>query len=159
MNYGPANFYDDGVRPIRKKNPPTVSTGSDEIQPPTIAMAYTEKMLKTRYPPAVETAEAAIFSLIPANIPLSEIMYAVCILERVGRSEFHGQLRQWRIVRARHVYFYLARQLTRNSFPQIARRCGNRDHSTAMHGYAKVRDNLAQYADTISEVKKLLGVE
>lgn len=115
------------------------------------------------YPPNVaacgqSVVDNAIFSLMPVRVTLSEIMQVVCTLTKVSRLEFEGPFRPRHIVRARHIYFYMARHLTRNSFPQIARRCGDRDHTTAMHGYRKVTANLAQYADTISDAKKLLRV-
>lgn len=43
-----------------------------------------------------------------------------------------------RVVRPRHVVCFLARKLTLNSFPAIGRLVGDRDHTTAMHGYRQV---------------------
>ena len=105
------------------------------------------------------SVDNTIFSKIPpARITLSEIMQVVCGLTKVSRNDFEGPFRPRHIVRARHIYFYMARQLTKNSFPQIARRCGDRDHTTALHGYRKVAANIEKYADAIAAAKKLLGV-
>ena len=39
---------------------------------------------------------------------------------------------------ARHVAFYLARHSTPHSYPTIARRFGDRDHTTAMYGVQRI---------------------
>ena len=86
-------------------------------------------------------------------------MQIVCTVTNVGYNEFHSPRRDRRLVSARWVYFYLAKLLTKFSLDRIGYKCGKRDHSTVIHGIAKVKANLAKYADTISAAKKLLGVE
>jgi chromosomal replication initiator protein len=43
-----------------------------------------------------------------------------------------------RIARPRQIAMYLARQLTKMSYPQIGRRLGGRDHTTILHGNRKI---------------------
>lgn len=45
-----------------------------------------------------------------------------------------GQSRKHRIVVIRHIAFWLARRLTRHSYPDIGLYMGSRDHTTIMHG-------------------------
>jgi hypothetical protein len=42
------------------------------------------------------------------------------------------------LVRPRQIVFYLARTLTGLSLPVIGRAVGNRDHTTALHGFRKI---------------------
>lgn len=51
--------------------------------------------------------------------------------------------RQIKACRARHIFFFVARKYTMLSNPQIGAIAGGRDHSTAMHGTAKVTSNPA----------------
>lgn len=42
------------------------------------------------------------------------------------------------IVHARQVVYYIAREIAAYSFPEIGRRVGGRDHTTALSGYRKI---------------------
>ena len=107
--------------------------------------------------PVIDT-RSSILTLRPVAVTLTEIAQIVCAVTNVKPNEFKSTQRERRFVSARHVYFYLARDLTKFSLERIGHRCGNRDHSTVLHGIRKVKANLDKYADTISAVKKLLRV-
>lgn len=66
--------------------------------------------------------------------PLTRIMHEVArkhgLTVMAIRSDSHGK----KIVQARHEYFYRAVTETTASYPAIARFCGGKDHTTAMHG-------------------------
>jgi hypothetical protein len=51
---------------------------------------------------------------------------------------------------SRHIAVYLAKELTPNSWAEIARRIGGRDHSTALNSYARVTEALAVSPEIIS---------
>lgn len=53
---------------------------------------------------------------------------------------------------ARKVFYYLAREMTSKSLPQIARVCG-RDHSTVLHGYQMARSQMAKYRKQVESVR------
>lgn len=59
--------------------------------------------------------------------------------------------------RARHIFFYVARKLTAASYPQIGRYCGDRDHSTVMHGVAKVEARRSLFEPELSQILKMLN--
>ena len=145
MILGPPNFYDDGIRPARLRYP--------QAKP---------RLLKTP-PPAAPNAEAiaSLTELIVTHnvLTLHDIIRAVCIATNVRGNDFHSARRHRPVAEARQVYYYLAREMTRRSLPEIGRRCGGKDHSTVLHGIRKVAFNLEKYAATIAAAKKLLGVE
>jgi chromosomal replication initiator protein len=74
--------------------------------------------------------------------------------------EIESPSRKKEITQARHVAIYLAREMTDHSFPAIGREFGNRDHSTIMHSYMKVKSMLEEtpllYAE-ISEIQENLA--
>lgn len=144
MNYGPPHFYDDHQRPTYPQ--PRLLTNEKPLPPP--------------LPPALNAE--AISSLQDGHPPydgpsLHSIMQAACLVTGVTMMECAAHYREKRIVRARHIYFYLARTLTPRSFPEIGRRCGRRDHTTVLHGYRKVKAHLPDYADVIADVMLMLG--
>jgi hypothetical protein len=83
---------------------------------------------------------------------LAEILEAVCSVMMIGKPELLSKRREKRVVRARHIYFWIAKTYTSSSFPEMARRCGNRDHSTAMHGVEKVKYLIEDYQSDIARV-------
>ena len=93
------------------------------------------------------------------RLTLRVIMHAVCIVTNVPASEFLAPPKGTKkVTDARQVYYFLAREILKRSYPEIGNRCG-RDHTSVLHGYKKIKANLAKYADDISAAKKLLGVE
>jgi hypothetical protein len=76
------------------------------------------------------------------EMPLSQIKSYVCRKYEVSLRELISTRRYVKLVRARHEAFWLARQYTSNSFPEIGRAFGNRDHSTILHGARKYADLL-----------------
>lgn len=50
-----------------------------------------------------------------------------------------SQTRTIRIARPRQIAMYLAREMTRNSLPDIGRRFGGRDHTTVLHALRRIK--------------------
>ncbi|HIC96325.1 TPA: chromosomal replication initiator protein DnaA, partial [Candidatus Bipolaricaulota bacterium] len=59
---------------------------------------------------------------------------------QVSVSDLEGENREKRVAQARQIAIYLARELTRSSFPQIGKEFGGRDHSTVIHAYRRVKE-------------------
>ena len=62
--------------------------------------------------------------------------YGISIAELISKK------RERKIAMPRQIGFYLARQLTQASFPEIGAAFGGKDHSTVMHGVKKVTESL-----------------
>jgi hypothetical protein len=56
----------------------------------------------------------------------------------VTLTDIDSRRRQTTVVLARHVAMYLIKTKTLKSLPEIGRRFGGRDHTTALHGIKKV---------------------
>ncbi len=74
-------------------------------------------------------------------VRVSDIIERVCEQLAVDRDELVGSGRHRRVVLARGIAVYLARELTTQSFPEIARALGRDTHSTA-HTAAKRIEQL-----------------
>lgn len=72
--------------------------------------------------------------------PASSRRIIAMVSDAFGISHFDivGDRRLAIMVRARQICFYLMRECSGLSYPEIARRVGNRDHTTAMHGANKI---------------------
>lgn len=79
----------------------------------------------------------------------------------VSIEDMISNRRTQRLVRPRQVVMYIARKYTPHSFPHISSRLGGRDHTTAMHGYAKILsliDSDNGLCADIEAIKQKLGM-
>lgn len=89
------------------------------------------------------------------------------IMKTVGRyfdinpELFLGKKRSRDITYPRQIAMYLCRELTDLSFPKIGSSFGGRDHSTVLHAYDKISEEIEKIPETrraVSEMKKnILG--
>jgi hypothetical protein len=87
-------------------------------------------------------------------------------IQRVVASEFGisvqamiSERRTANIVLPRQIAMFLAKETTLRSLPEIGRRFGNRDHTTALHAVCKIRaliESDAKVATTIHRLKQAL---
>ncbi len=93
------------------------------------------------------------------RVSLDAVLSAVANSFGVKVSELKGSRKSREVSQPRQVAMYLARRLTRHSFPEIGRWFGGKDHSTVVKGVKKVetllRDN-PQLAQQVREVERSL---
>jgi chromosomal replication initiator protein len=92
---------------------------------------------------------------------LDAIQEAVCAAEGVGLDQLRSPQRSSRVVHARQLAMYLARELTPLSLTEIARGF-DRDHTTVLHAIRVVSGRLepgSKTADSIHRVRATLGRE
>ncbi|MET3558053.1 chromosomal replication initiator protein [Streptococcus rupicaprae] len=126
-----ANHFDSNVRELEGalKNVNLVATGN-HLQ--TITVDTVVEALRSR----LQTPSAITV------IPIERIQTEVSKFYGISIKEITGPKRVQHIALARQVAMYLARELTDNSLPKIGKEFGNRDHSTVLHAYHKIREAL-----------------
>lgn len=68
--------------------------------------------------------------------------------------------RKWRFCLPRQISYYLSRELTSRSLPDVGRRHGGRDHTSALSGIKKIERLLAtdpQLAKTVNDLRARLA--
>lgn len=83
---------------------------------------------------------------------LQTLLTAVSIVYGVGLPALRSSRRDAPTVRARHAYFFIAKQLTARSLQQIGRAAGNKDHSTVLHGINKVAAAREAFEPELSRI-------
>ena len=78
------------------------------------------------------------------------IIDAVLVHYQITEKELTGKSRQRHYVNARGVYYYLSRNMTKNSLKFIGGRV-NRGHATVLNGYRLVLDLLEFKADNLDK--------
>lgn len=96
----------------------------------------------------------------PNSYPsLQKIIHVVALQYEVTVEEIHSARRDMKLVTPRQVIMYLCREMTMMTFPQIGRKIGNRDHTTIIHGYKKIKQVMEispELRAVISELKAVI---
>ena len=87
---------------------------------------------------------------------LNKIISAVSNYYEIPIAEIKGKTRKADIVKARQVYFYLARVLTPYSLAKIAENT-YRDHATALHGIKTIKNELWLYKELEDDIQMIEG--
>lgn len=81
---------------------------------------------------------------------IEEIVRIVANQFSVSEMALLSQRRTKNVITARHVLYWLCREVTPYSLPEIGRRLDGRDHTTILHGIRKI-DGLILNGDPIAE--------
>lgn len=110
-------------------------------------------------PLALEAVEDVLNEILGPKLPPP--ISTEVVLRVVGReygftvAELCGKSRQPKLVTARQVAMYLARDLTDLSYPAVAREFGGRDHTTVIHAVEKVKHAQASDGRLSSRIDSL----
>jgi chromosomal replication initiator protein len=100
---------------------------------------------------------------IKSPITIEEIQRVVCDYFSIPGDLIRAKTRKQEVVNARQVAMYLAKELTNSSLKTIGLHFGGRDHSTVIHAYQSVEDQMKldpKYQANVSQIKRkieLLG--
>ncbi len=110
-------------------------------------------------PPTPELARRLLTRLAPerAQEPctVAAILDATATQFGVGTDSLLARDRRPTVTRARKVAMYLARELTGQSFPEIGRGFGGRDHSTVLHAVRSVSTEVTRDPELAMTVNNL----
>lgn len=76
------------------------------------------------------------------SISVETIQKVVADHYNISLSDIKSKKRNKKFVIPRQISIYIARQITEFSFPELGNEFGGRDHTTAMHSYEKVVEQL-----------------
>lgn len=91
----------------------------------------------------------------PRKINTEAIKKMVAEHFNIRVSDLTSKKRQRTISVPRQIAFYLTRELTGSSFPEIGEKFGGKDHTTVMHGVKKIEGELSKDMDLKAHVDAL----
>lgn len=83
---------------------------------------------------------------------LMQLLRAVSLRTGYTIMDLRSPRRFHDLVRARMIYYAVARHVTGRSMPQIGESCGGRDHSTVLHGLRRVETAPQDFEPELSEL-------
>ena len=118
----------------------------------------------THTPVTMEMAEKAINVVIMQKASVISIEYiqeTICKYFNITMKDLKSSQRSNDIAFPRQIGMYLCRILTNESFPKIGDAFGKRDHTTVMHGYKKIEQDIKQNPESntkliVDSVKKII---
>ena len=118
----------------------------------------------THTPITMEMSEQAINTVIMQKnsvISTEYIQEVVCKYFNITIKDLKSSQRSNDITFPRQIGMYLCRILTNESFPKIGEAFGKRDHTTVMHGYKKIEQEIKQNPESntkliVDSVKKII---
>ncbi|HHU70035.1 MAG TPA: chromosomal replication initiator protein DnaA [Thermoanaerobacterales bacterium] len=109
---------------------------------------------------SAELAEDALKDILPDSKPkpvtISLIQEIVSEFFNLKVEDLKGKRRTRDIVYPRQIAMYLSRELTDSSLPKIGEEFGGKDHTTVIHAYGKISDNLKEDPSLQSLVNELI---
>lgn len=96
---------------------------------------------------------------VKSPITIEEIQRNVCEYFGIPEDLLRAKTRKQEIVNARQVAMYLAKELTNSSLKTIGTHFGGRDHSTVIHAYQCVEDQMkidSKYKTNVDQIKRRL---
>jgi chromosomal replication initiator protein len=101
-------------------------------------------------------ALTAITSTPRTSVPMpSVILDAVAQVTGIPVDALTSKRRERQVAYARHLAMYLLRDLAHQSYAQIGRLLGGRDHTTVLHGYRRIAGLLETDADVRRDIMEL----
>ena len=102
--------------------------------------------------PVVEQYYQATFSKPGFN----QIVDLVSNQFNISVDEMKGPSRKAPVVHARHIAIFLTRRITGDSWKHIGSQFGDRDHTSIMHGYQKIDEQMHHDKELLGQVKSLM---
>jgi chromosomal replication initiator protein len=120
-----------------------------------ILVTYQKLNKKT---PDFQTAKQLLKNLIspPSKVSsVKKIIKTVADFYEISEKELLSNSRRKEYVKARQVAMYLLREELKCSFPFIGRKFGGKDHTTAIHAYNKILNDLKKDENLVEEIKEI----
>lgn len=105
-----------------------------------------------------ETLKDIIYNNEKKEITPKLIINIVAEHYNVDPADITSKKRNQEFAQPRHVVMYLCRQLTDYPYNQIAKILGKKDHSTVIHGYDKIKNDLLENEELKNKIDVIMKV-
>ncbi len=89
------------------------------------------------------------------NVAIKDVVKIVSDHYNVEESSIYEKTRRKEIVKARQVVMYLLREDFNVSYPLIGQRLGGKDHTTVIHSYSKIKEDIKNDPQLVQELETI----
>lgn len=111
-------------------------------------------------PPSLSVAQEVLKDVFPKKetqkVSVATIQRVVAEHFGLKASMLRARKRSKDIAYPRQIAMYLARELTDLSLPSIGEEFGGRDHTTVLHAYEKIKEDIAKNPQLAREIEELI---
>ena len=132
----------------------TIKSNIRELEGALNRIILTSKM--SNLPPSLEDVKKTLNQVIYAPRKFAtpkKIIKAVADFYEISEKEIINRSRKKGVVKPRQVAMYLLRDELKCSFPFIGEKLGRKDHTTAIHAYKKIVDEIKTNLNLEEEIK------
>lgn len=92
------------------------------------------------------------------NFSIKDIIKTVATFYNIEESDISNKSRKKEVVKPRQVAMYLLREDYNISFPSIGQKLGGRDHTTVIHSYEKIKQDIKNNNQLLQELGKIRAI-
>ena len=121
---------------------------------------YAYASLTNKKEVTLELAQEALKHLISNNkkVTLDDIKEVVSNYYNISTEDLVSKRKTKNIAYPRQVAMYIARKLTDMSLPKLGEEFGGRDHSTVLHAYNKVEEDIENSQDAKKNIEDIISM-
>ncbi|MEI6581099.1 MAG: chromosomal replication initiator protein DnaA [bacterium] len=89
------------------------------------------------------------------NVAIKDVVKTISEYYNLEESAVYEKTRRKEIVKARQVVMYLLREDFNVSYPLIGQKLGGKDHTTVIHSYLKIKEDLKNDSQLMQELEQI----
>lgn len=122
----------------------------------TLNMVVCQAKLKDKCPNLVEVKNLIKNNIRPKKtVPVKDIVKAVADFYNIEEESIYKKTRKKEVVKPRQLIMYILREDFNIPYPTIGQKLGGRDHTTVIHSYEKVKNDLKIDGSLIDEINQI----
>ncbi len=89
------------------------------------------------------------------NFSIKDIIKTVAVFYNIDEPDLSNKSRKKEVVKPRQMAMYILREDYNISFPSIGQKLGGRDHTTVIHSYEKIKNDIKTDNQLVQELNKI----
>lgn len=89
------------------------------------------------------------------SVAIKDVVKVVSEHYNLDEASIYDKTRRKEIVRARQVVMYILREDFNISYPAIGQKLGGKDHTTVIHSYEKIKNDMREDARLVQEIENI----
>ncbi len=89
------------------------------------------------------------------TVRIEDVVQTVSDFYNIDEEKIYEKTRKRKIVKPRQIIMYILREDYKFAYPAIGDKIGGRDHTTVIHSYEKIKENLETDSELVQEIHQI----